>query len=442
MEKTMILRSGPIPKLKTKGGESLIGINLTEHIWINKSYRKEEFIMTKKRLLQKKYFGMVGLMIIPFLFLLSTPAMEAQSASYKLPSLIDWAAADVGSVLYAIPATVTEKIAPALGSKIRLIPGSDVDRINMMRAGRAYLATMAADTYWATMGLSWYCTFAMGPQPLRIIWAGWPFSAGSTGLATKASGIKSPYDLKGKRVGVNVAAAWSLEGVRANLAWGKLTWNDVTRVEVGTTGALYKALVEGKIDFTMGAANAPGFYEAESSPTGAYLVRYPHDQKEAWAGYRKFMPYHVPGYTTVGATVKPGEKVPTPMYPFPITICLADQSEDFVYAICKAIYSKMDEIVKAYPGNEAMIPERAVSADMTVMAPFHPGAVKLYKEIGRWNPQVEKAQNEALAHLEKVNKRWDAFVDEAQERIAKTKKKVDLEKEWRAILDKEVGLIP
>lgn len=374
--------------------------------------------------------------------ILSTPMGWAQKKAYKMPNIIYWAAGDVGAVLYAIPATVTEKIAPALGSKIRMIPGNDVERLNMMKIGKAHLATMAADTYWASMGLSFYCTFALGPQPIRIIWAGWPYAAGSTGLVTAASGIKTPYDLKGKRMGVVVGAAWSIEGVKANLAWGKLTTSDVTLVEVGTTGAVNKALTEGKIDFTMGSPNSPGFYEAEASPHGAYLVRYSHDDKEGWERYQKFMPYHVPGYTTVGATVKTGEKVPTPMYAFPITMCLADQHDEFVYAIAKAHYNKMDEIVTAYPGNEAMKPERAIIPEITSMAPFHPGAIKFFKEIGRWNPAMEDAQKKKLAHLDRVSKRWVTFTEEAQDRIAKTGKKVDLNKEWRDILDKEVGLAP
>lgn len=404
--------------------------------------------MRKTEGARRKYsvIGVIRILLVTFIamstILFTGNKGWAQKGAYKMPSIIHWAAADVGSVLYAIPATVTEKIAPALGSKIRMIPGNDVERINMMRAGKAHLATMAADAYWAAMGLSYYCTFAMGPQPIRIIWAGWPYVAGSTGLVTAASGIKTPYDLKGKRMGVVVGAAWSIEGVKANLAWAKLTTSDVTLVEVGTTGAVNKALTEGKIDFTMGAPNAPGFYEAEASPHGAYLVRYSHDDKEGWERYRIFMPYHVPGYSTVGATIKPGEKVPTPLYAFPITLCLADQRDEFVYAIAKAHYNKMDEIITAYPGNEAMKPERAIIPEITSMAPFHPGAVKFYKEIGRWNAALEEAQKKKLAHLDKVNKRWAAFAEEAQDRIAKTGKKVDLNKEWRDILDKEIGLTP
>lgn len=46
-----------------------------------------------------------------------------------------------------------------------------------------------------------------------------------------------------------------------------------------------------------------------------------------------------------------------------------------------------------------------------------------------------------LAHLEKVNKRWTAFAEDAQDRMAKTGKKVDLAKEWRDLVEKEVGLV-
>jgi TRAP transporter TAXI family solute receptor len=362
-------------------------------------------------------------------------------APAKLPPVLYWAAGDVGAYMYTVPAVLSEKIAPVLGSKIRLIPGNDVERLNMMRMGRAHIGALSADVYWSSMGLAAYSTFALGPQPIRILWAGWPSYAGSTGIATQASGIKTPYDLKGKRVAIVIGAAWSSEGAKGTLAFGNLTLKDVTVVEVSTTGAAGKALVEGKADFTMLGTNTPGVYEAQSSSFGATIVKYPHEDKEGWARYRKFMPYHVPGWSTVGAGIKAGERIPTPQYPYPLTAVLANQPDHLVYAVAKAIHTKMEEIAVAFPGNDAMKPERGVVPEAAVMAPFHPGSIRLFKELGLWKDAHEAANAKKLAHLEKVQKRWAAFTEDAQDRMAKTKKKIDLAKEWREIVEKEVGLV-
>jgi uncharacterized protein len=359
----------------------------------------------------------------------------------KLPPVIYWAAGDVGAYMYAAPAMIAEKIAPVLGSKIRLIPGNDVERVNMMRTGRAHLGALSADVYWASMGLAHYSTFALGPQPLRLVWSGWANYGGSTGIASQSSGIKTPYDLKGKRVAIVVGAAWSSEGAKGTLAFGNLTLSDVTVVEVSTTGAAGKALTEGKADFTMLGTNTPGVYELQASSFGVTIIGYPHEDKAGWARYRRYMPYHLPGFSSVGAGIKPGEKIPTPQYPYPLTATMASQPDDFIYAVCKAFHAKMDEIAVAYPGNEAMKSDRAIVPEATVMGPFHPGAVRFFKEVGLWKEAHERANQKKLAHLEKLNRRWATFTEEAQDRIAKTGKKVDLVAEWREIVEKELGLV-
>jgi TRAP transporter TAXI family solute receptor len=389
--------------------------------------------MQKKHLLVS---WIAGLMAIAFLMVFCGPV-----GAYELPKTIYWAAADPPSSLYITPATIAEKIAPVLGVKIRLIPGNDAERLNLMRAGRAQLAAMAADNYWATMGLANYARLAVGPQPLRMIWPGLPYGAGSTGLATKVSGIQTPYDVKGKRAAKVIGAAWSEKGIEAILAFGNLTWDDIEVYEVSSTGAAYKALATGKVDFTCLAATAPGTYEAEASPTGVTIMRFPHDDVEAWKRMNQVMPYWLKLWSTKGATIKEGEKVPTPIYPYPITNTLASQSDDFVYAICKAIYQKIDEIAAAYPSNEALRPDRIIP-EASIMAPFHPGAIKFFKEIGVWTDAHEKYNNLRLAQLKKVNERWAAYLEEAQERVAKTKKKVDVQAEWTKIVKDEIGLRP
>jgi hypothetical protein len=397
--------------------------------------------MNRKQLLPKVFAG-IGALVVTLLVLLGgTLGWAKPAAPYKFPSIIYWGTGDVGSATYAVDAVVAEKIAPALGSKIRLIPGNDAERINMLRAGRAHIAYLGSDLFWSSMGLAHYSTFAFGPQPLRIIWAGWPNYGPTIGIATAASGIKTPYDLKGKRLIRVVGSAWSTEGIRGTLAFGKLTLDDVTIVDVSTAGAAYKGLAEGKGDFTLGSNTAPGIYEAEAGPYGIYLVRYPHEDKEGWERYRKIIAYHVPDYITIGAGVKKGEKIPTLLHPHPATATLASQPDEFVYTICKAIYSKINEICAANPGLEGMRPERIIP-EMTALGPFHPGAVKFLKEVGIWKEPHEITNKRRLVQLEKVNKRWLAYLEEAHEKMAKTGKKVDPMKEWPIIVEQEIGLLP
>jgi TRAP transporter TAXI family solute receptor len=398
--------------------------------------------MSRKQLLLKVFLGMAGLMAVTLLtFLGGTLCWAKPAAPYKFPAIIYWGSGDVGTQAYTADAIVAEKIAPVLGSKIRLIPGNDTERINMLRAGRIHLSYSGADLYWASMGLGSYSTFALGPQPLRIVWAGWPDFGGIIGIATAGAGIKTPYDLKGKRYIRVIGAAWSHESLRGILAFGKLTLDDVKIVDVSTGGAAYKALAEGKGDFSCFSNIAPGTYEAEAGPHGIYLIRYPHEDKEGWERYRKIIPYQVPGYVSVGAGVKKGEKIPAPQYPNPVTATQASTPDEFVYAICKAIYSKMNEICAANPNVEAIRPERIIP-EMTALGPFHPGAIKFLKEIGIWKEAHEIANKKRLVQMEKVDKRWGTFVDEVEEKMAKTKMKVDIAKEWREIVEKEIGMVP
>jgi len=383
---------------------------------------------------------MVIFLVATLLTLFTSSAGWAKE--YKLPKILYWGCRHIGSAIASSAITTSEAVGPELGIKIRMIPGEDIEMINMLNAGRVQLATFAADNYWATMGLAHYATFAMGPQPLRMIWSGIPFTAPVGGIATKTSGIKTPYDLKGKRVVQVIGAAWSTEGIASHLAFANLTLNDVKCFDVSSATAAYKSLTEGKADYTAGSVAAPDIYELEASPNGCTVVRFPFDNKEGWERLQKVVPYFVRGYTTEGAGVKKGEKIEVPIFPWPATTTLASQSDELVYAICKAIYNKIDTIVAAYKTNRALLPERGIVPEAVIMAPYHPGAIKFFKEKGIWTDAHEKANNKRLEHLKKVNARWEQFVQESEEKMIKTKIKVDPLKEWPKIVEGEIGLVP
>lgn len=393
----------------------------------------------EQRLSVKKVVGMLVLTLSIFCFSLGETRAASQSS---LPETVYWGYRFLGSGIATSAVSIVDKIGPQLGRKIRMIPGEDVDMVAMLRAKKVHFATFVADAYWASMGLIQYSTFAYGPQPIRTVWPGAPMPGASTGYATVSSGIKTPYDLKGKRLARVVGAAWSELGLRGSLAFGKLTYDDVSIVQVSSTAMAYKAMLEGKADFAMGMPTSPVLFEVEASPHGLYAVDFPAEDKSGWERYRQFMPFVTQGFGSVGAGIKPRKNVSMVAYPMPVTNTIESQPEELVYAVCDAIYNKLNEIVAAYSMNEGMKLETALTPESTFLAPYHPGAVKFFKKIGLWTKELDEANDKKVRHLQKVSERWNTFVEESERRMSQTKKKVDSTEEWPQIVEKEIGLRP
>ena len=62
-------------------------------------------------------------------------------------------------------------------------------------------------------------------------------------------------------------------------------------------------------------------------------------------------------------------------------IASAGLNEDLVYEITKAIFQNREAVVKRHPAGRSIQPGNVVRATGT---PFHPGAVRFYREIGVW----------------------------------------------------------
>jgi TRAP transporter TAXI family solute receptor len=395
----------------------------------------------KKEIL--RHTARILLFILVTVISLSIAAWAESGEKYVLPKTIYVGARSPGASLYTIPATIAQNISPVLNRKIRLIPAEDAGMFNMLLRGKVHFIAHGADEYWGAMGLGQYCDWSIGPVPLRMMWNGLPYAAGYTLVASKVSGIKTPYDLKGKRLSEVVGTTWSPKGLKAALAFGNLTYpNDAVIVKVPSAAGQYKAVAEGKTDATMASLTAAGAYEIEASPYGIQVVRYPHDDDEAWKRLKSVVPYYFRGlsYGPV-AGIKEGEKVETAMIFWPIISTLATQDDEFVYRVCKAIYTQFDKIVKDYDILKSMEPKRAIRPEATDLSPYHPGAVRLFKEIGVWNEDLEAANQKRISHLERVQKRWDKYVANAQDRMEKGEK-VILKKEWEKIVETELGLLP
>jgi TRAP-type uncharacterized transport system substrate-binding protein len=62
-------------------------------------------------------------------------------------------------------------------------------------------------------------------------------------------------------------------------------------------------------------------------------------------------------------------------------IAAANMDAEEVYRFTKILYEHRAEVIKKHPAGKAINPQNVVKDTGT---PFHPGAVRYYKEIGIW----------------------------------------------------------
>ena len=72
-------------------------------------------------------------------------------------------------------------------------------------------------------------------------------------------------------------------------------------------------------------------------------------------------------------------------------ITSADKDENTVYQFTKILYEHRAEVVKQHPAGKAINPKNIVK---NTGIPFHPGAIRYYKEIGIWPEELAPASAE------------------------------------------------
>ncbi len=198
-------------------------------------------------------------------------------------------------------------------------------------------------------------------------------------VATKASGITSLADLKGKTVAVgDVGSGVYYNAVQILEAAGLDIDKDINKV-TASFGDSATQLKDGSIDAAFITAGAPTTAITDLATTtdvvlvdlGADIIdglieKYPFYEKfEATADNTK--------YDFVTDTVN--------TVAIKATFVVTDKmSDDQVYEITKNLWEKQADIAVAHAKGNEMVKESAVAAVGKV--PVHPGAEKYYKEIG------------------------------------------------------------
>lgn len=198
-------------------------------------------------------------------------------------------------------------------------------------------------------------------------------------VTTKASGIKSIADLKGKRVVVGPAGAGFEYFLKPVLAAHDVTYNDFSSLNTTYFGA-GDMLKDGSADaaFMGGAIPIPAVEDASATLDLFFIPFEPTAIDSLVKEYPFFDKRTVPAEGYKRILTEPFDSLNVGSMHL---ITAEHVDEETVYNFTKTVYNNRAEVVKAHKAGRSINEKNVV---VNVGTPFHPGAIRFYKEIGIW----------------------------------------------------------
>jgi TRAP transporter TAXI family solute receptor len=337
-----------------------------------------------------------GWLVLGFAGLLGMPLFGSANAQ-SLPRSVTIASAPPGTLVYAQTSGLAKVVSGATPIQAVVQPYSGTSTfLPLINSGELEFGIVNA----VDMGMAY-----QGPQRLkvggrnpfphspnaRLVMRGSPLFGSP--IVRKDSGIRSIYDVKGKRMTGEYPAHLAVWfGQFGSLANAGFTWDDVKVVPVPAVNDGIDALVQGRADVSMHALGTAKLKEADAqvgvrnitldcSPKGEERV------KKAMPGWYlvtlKAGTYH----TIVEDTC---------VFAYDLYLISHKALPDTVVQIAlKAIWENTDKLIPIHPSFKEWTRERAASAEVTI--PYHPGAIQFYKQREVWKREMDEAQRKLLA---------------------------------------------
>jgi TRAP transporter TAXI family solute receptor len=317
-------------------------------------------------------------------------------AAAQMPKQVTLATNPAGTTFYAVASGLAKVVSNHAGVQMVVQPYTGTSTmLPLLNTGEVDFGLVNA----VDMGLSYrgpnYKVGGRNPFPhapnLRLVMRGSPLLVGL--LVRKDSPIKTIPDVKGKRVTgeypAHLAVWYNMFG---HLATAGLTWNDVKIVAVPAVNDGVDALVQGRADVSVHALNSAKVKEADSTVG----VRHISDDcsPEGERRMRSAVPGYYPRWMKAGSATAVMEDTCFIAYDsyFAASKSLPDA---VVEAALKALWDHEAELAPIHPMLKEWTRERAVGLDVTI--PYHPAAIRFYRERGLWKPDMDQVQQRLIS---------------------------------------------
>ena len=255
------------------------------------------------------------------------------------------------------------------------VTGGSVANLQLIGNGKSEIGFTMADVAWdAYNGLSKFKDKKVGVRALAV------FYPNRMQVVTVAgTGIEKVSDFKGRRVATgSPGSGTEVMTMRMIEAFGLDPDKDVNRERLSLAESV-SALKDGKVDALtwVGGVPTPGLTDLAATPGKTIKLI---DHGDAAEGMRKkYGPLYVKN--RILANAYPGEaRETTNVDVWNLLVVPESAGEDLIYQITKTLFEKKDELVRVHKDAAFLSLDNQMTGGSPI--PFHPGALKYYKERG------------------------------------------------------------
>jgi TRAP transporter TAXI family solute receptor len=263
------------------------------------------------------------------------------------------------------------KALPAAKTSVQATKAS-VENLNLLQAGRGEIAFTLGDSLSDAWKGDEEAGFKTPLKKLRGIAAIYPNYIQI--VARADAGIRTLADLKGKRISVGAPKSGTELNARAIFGAAGIGYKDFAKVEYLPFGESVELMKNRQLDVTLQSAGlgVSALRDLATSvdivviPIPADVVKKTNDPA--------YLAATIPANTYRGQTA---DVASAAVQNYLVT--QESVGNDTVYAMTKALWTGLDQLVAAHSAAKAIDPKRALEG---MPVPLHPGAEKYYREVG------------------------------------------------------------